>query len=133
MTRTFLIATGLLVAALAVGVNAQRTGGAGTGAAAPAGRGGAPAGNAANGRKHFVSYGCYQCHGYEGQGSTSTGPRLGPRPLPWAQLEKYVRAPTNQMPPYTTKVLSESDLADIYAFLQNQPQPTDVDRIPLLK
>ena len=67
MTRTFLFATGLFVAALAVGVGAQRDGGAGAAAGAPTGRGGAPAGNAANGRKHFVSYGCYQCHGYEGQ------------------------------------------------------------------
>ena len=29
--------------------------------------------------------------------------------------------------------LSDADLADIYAFLQNQPMPPDVDRIPLLK
>ncbi|HKC40136.1 MAG TPA: hypothetical protein VKC15_11385, partial [Gemmatimonadales bacterium] len=32
-----------------------------------------PAGNAANGRKLFVSFGCYQCHGYEAQGG-SAGP-----------------------------------------------------------
>jgi hypothetical protein len=37
------------------------------------------------------------------------------------------------MPPYTTKVLNDADLGDIYAFLQAQPQPLDVDRIPLLK
>ena len=132
MTRRYWIVTGLLVAALGAGVHAQREG-VPAAAAPQAGRGGAPAGNAANGRKLFVSNGCYQCHGYEAQGSTSTGPRLGPRPLPWAQLSKYVRAPTNQMPPYTTKVLSDADLADIYAFLQNQPMPPDVDRIPLLK
>jgi hypothetical protein len=29
----------------------------------------APAGNAPEGKKLFVSYGCYQCHGYEAQGS----------------------------------------------------------------
>lgn len=28
----------------------------------------APAGNAANGRKLFENYGCYQCHGREAQG-----------------------------------------------------------------
>jgi ubiquinol-cytochrome c reductase cytochrome c subunit len=81
----------------------------------------APTGNAANGRKLFASIGCYQCHGYEAQGSTATGPRLAPRPLPFPALSRYVRRPTGQMPPYTTKVLSDAELADIYAFLQAAP------------
>jgi ubiquinol-cytochrome c reductase cytochrome c subunit len=83
----------------------------------------APAGNATSGRKLFVSAGCYQCHGYEAQGSTATGPRLGPRPLPFAALSRYVRKPSGQMPPYTTKVVSDTELADIYAFLQSLPPP----------
>jgi mono/diheme cytochrome c family protein len=82
-----------------------------------------PPGSAANGRKLFVSVGCYQCHGYEAQGSTATGPRLGPRPLPLAALSRYVRKPAGQMPPYTAKVLSDAELADIYAFLQSLPPP----------
>ena len=81
----------------------------------------APAGNATNGRKLFATIGCYQCHGYEAQGSTATGPRLAPRPLPFPALSRYVRRPTGQMPPYTTKVLSDAELADIYAFLQAAP------------
>jgi ubiquinol-cytochrome c reductase cytochrome c subunit len=81
----------------------------------------APGGNAANGRKLFASIGCYQCHGYEAQGSTATGPRLAPRPLPFPALSRYVRRPTGQMPPYTTKVLSDAELTDIYAFLQAAP------------
>jgi len=84
----------------------------------------APAGNAVNGRKLFVSVGCYQCHGYEAQGSTATGPRLGPRPLPFAALSRYVRRPSGQMPPYTAKVVSDAELADVYAFLQSLPAPT---------
>jgi ubiquinol-cytochrome c reductase cytochrome c subunit len=81
----------------------------------------APAGNATNGKKLFASIGCYQCHGYEAQGSTATGPRLAPRPLPFAALSRYVRRPTGQMPPYTTKVVSDAELADIYAFLVSVP------------
>lgn len=92
-----------------------------------------PPGNAEEGRKLFVSYGCYQCHGYEGQGSSATGPRLGPRPAPYAYFSNYVRRPTNQMPPYTDKVVSDTDLANIYAFLQSRPAPPAVDNIPLLK
>jgi ubiquinol-cytochrome c reductase cytochrome c subunit len=91
-----------------------------------------PQGNAANGRKLFVSFGCYQCHGYEAQGG-SAGPRLAPRPIPYAQLMKYVRHPTNEMPPFTEKVVKDSELTDIYAFLRAQPAAPDVDKIPLLK
>jgi hypothetical protein len=36
------------------------------------------------------------------------------------------------MPPYTAKVVSENDLADIYAFLQSVKQPPSVKEIPLL-
>ena len=92
----------------------------------------APAGNATNGRKLFVSFGCYQCHGYEAQGG-SAGPRLAPRPIAYAQLMKYVRHPTGEMPPFTEKIVKDMELMDIYAFLRAQPAPPDVDKIPLLK
>ena len=36
------------------------------------------------------------------------------------------------MPPYTSKVVSDSEMADIYAFLQSLPQPPAVKDIPLL-
>ena len=91
-----------------------------------------PAGNAANGRKLFVSFGCYQCHGYEAQGG-SAGPRLAPRPIAYAQFMKYVRHPTNEMPPFTEKIVKDAELNDVYAFLRAQPAPPDLDKIPLLK
>lgn len=90
----------------------------------------APAGNAEAGKKLFVSYGCYQCHGYEAQGAT-TGPRLGPRPIAFAAFSRYVRQPTGQMPPYTVKVVTDADLANIYAFIAARSAPPQ--NIPLLK
>jgi ubiquinol-cytochrome c reductase cytochrome c subunit len=92
----------------------------------------APPGNAQNGRKLFENYGCYQCHGREAQGGLGTGPRLGPKPIAFAQVQRYIRQPTGQMPPYTAKVVSDQDLADIYAFLQSVKQPPPVKEIPLL-
>jgi mono/diheme cytochrome c family protein len=92
-----------------------------------------PAGDAKNGRKLFAADGCYQCHGYEAQGASPTGPRLGPRPIAFAAFSKYVRQPTGQMPPYTSKVVTDAALADIYAFLQSLPAPPAPDTIPLLK
>jgi ubiquinol-cytochrome c reductase cytochrome c subunit len=92
-----------------------------------------PAGNAQEGKKLFVSYGCYQCHGYEAQGSSATGPRLGPRPIAFTAFSRYVRQPTGQMPPYTAKVVSDMELADIYAYVGGRPAPPPVQSIPLLK
>ncbi|HEY1241666.1 MAG TPA: cytochrome c [Bryobacteraceae bacterium] len=88
--------------------------------------------NAQNGRKLFARVGCYQCHQYEAQGAAATGPRLGPRPIPFANFTKYVRQPTGQMPPYTAKVVKDAELADIYAFLQSLPEPRPAKDIPLL-
>jgi mono/diheme cytochrome c family protein len=98
---------------------------------APASQAGEPTGNAANGKKLFLAYGCYQCHGYEGQGA-STGPRIGPPPLSLAFLISYVRHPTGQMPPYTEKVVPDQDLTDIFAYLKAKPQAARASSIPLL-
>jgi ubiquinol-cytochrome c reductase cytochrome c subunit len=92
----------------------------------------APPGNAQTGRKLFENYGCYQCHGREAQGGLGTGPRLGPKPIAFGAVQRYIRQPTGQMPPYTAKVVSDQDLADIYAFLQSVKQPPAVKEIPLL-
>lgn len=82
------------------------------------------------GKKLFISYGCYECHGRAAQGGV--GPRLGPDPLPLAFIEKYVRHPTASMPPYTEKTVSDKDLADIYAYLKSLPEPPKANDIPLL-
>lgn len=91
----------------------------------------APAGDAENGRTIFVTRGCYQCHNYEGQGG-SAGARLAPNPLPYRGFQAYVRAPRGEMPPYPAKILSDQDLADIYAFLRSRPRPPALATIPLL-
>jgi mono/diheme cytochrome c family protein len=93
----------------------------------------APAGNAENGKKIFNKNGCYECHGREGQGSTMTGPRIAPDPIAFDVLSRYIRKPTGEMPPYTAKVVSDQELADIYAFLQSRPHPPAAKATALLK
>ena len=92
-----------------------------------------PAGNAQNGKKLYTSYGCFECHGHQAEGTSVGGPRLGPKPISFSAFTRYVRQPTGQMPPFTIKVTSDTDLADIYAFLQSLPQPPKSDSIPALK
>ena len=88
-------------------------------------------GNADNGKKLFAAYGCFECHGRQGAGA-STGPRIGPPAISFAAVLRYVRAPSGQMPPYTAKVVSDQDLADIYAYLKSFPLPARAKDIPLL-
>jgi len=92
-----------------------------------------PAGNAENGKKLFMSDGCYECHGRMGQGAAQTGAaRIGPPQLSFEGFQSYVRNPKNQMPPYTSKALPDQDLADIYAYLKSIPMPPKGKDIPLL-
>jgi mono/diheme cytochrome c family protein len=37
------------------------------------------------------------------------------------------------MPPYTAKVVSDQQAADIFAYLQSLPKPPAVENVPLLK
>jgi mono/diheme cytochrome c family protein len=92
-----------------------------------------PAGNSQNGKKLFTSYGCFECHGHQAEGTSVGGPRLGPNPILFSAFVRYIRQPTGQMPPFTIKVTSAADLADIYAFLQSLPLPPKADSIPALK
>jgi mono/diheme cytochrome c family protein len=89
------------------------------------------AGNLERGKKLFVDDGCWQCHGRAAQGGV--GPRLGPHPLPLNAIITYIRQPAAEMPPYTAKVISDAEIADIYAFLNSLPDPPKVDSIAILK
>ncbi len=91
-----------------------------------------PAGDAVRGKLIYSSHGCYECHGGQGQGSTLSGPRVGPDPVPFPVFLAYLRQPAGQMPPYSTKIISDADLANIYAFLASLPKPASAQSIRLL-
>jgi mono/diheme cytochrome c family protein len=92
---------------------------------------GAPRGDAAAGKKLFETIGCFECHGYAGQGG-GAGPKLIDPPV-WEAFIVQLRTPRQQMPPYTARVLSDQQAADIYAHLQTLPKPADPATIPLLR
>jgi ubiquinol-cytochrome c reductase cytochrome c subunit len=91
----------------------------------------AMAASAEKGKIAFARHGCWQCHGYEGQGGV-TGKRLAPDPLPFETLSAFVRTTSGAMPPYREQILSGEDLEDIYAYLQSIPKGVDPKNIPLL-
>jgi mono/diheme cytochrome c family protein len=92
----------------------------------------APPGNAEKGKKLFVERGCWQCHGLAAQGGGIAGPRLAGRVLLWPAFSRSVRRPAEEMAPYTEKMLPETEMADIYAWLKAIPQPPAVSSIPQL-
>ncbi|MSO20026.1 MAG: cytochrome c [Acidobacteria bacterium] len=86
----------------------------------------------AKGKQNFVTYACFACHGYSGQGA-ETGPRIDTSRRTLSAFVSYVRKPGRAMPPFRTQSqISDSALAEIYAFLKSVPPPPDPNSIPLL-
>jgi mono/diheme cytochrome c family protein len=94
------------------------------------GQASALAASAEKGKSEFLQHGCWQCHGYQGQGGV--GPKLAPNPIPFDTLSNFVRTTNRQMPPFSKQILSDEDLADIYSYLQSVPKAPDPGSIPLL-
>jgi ubiquinol-cytochrome c reductase cytochrome c subunit len=91
-----------------------------------------PDGDVNNGRALFVKIGCYQCHGYAGQGGVA-GARLAGLSYKAPDLIRYVRRPPGEMPAYPAKVVSDQELTDIYAYIRTLPARKPVSEIPLLE
>ena len=79
-------------------------------------------------RALYVGYGCYQCHGYEGQGGEAL--RIAPTAYPFDTFAERVRRPPNEMPAYALEVLSDADLEAIYRYVRSRAEPTV--ELPLL-
>lgn len=98
-----------------------------------------PTGDKAEGFKLFLRYGCFQCHGTVGQGAAVRfGPKIAPDPISFAAFRHQLRNPHNPiqtytpMPVYTQKILTEQQVADIYAYLKSIPPAKKAADIPLL-
>ena len=90
-----------------------------------------PTGNAQAGKDLFLRYSCYACHGYDGHGGA--GARLVPLPMTAARFTAYIRNPPRpQMPAYSTTLLSDAQLADVWAYIKSMPASPDAKDIPLL-
>jgi len=59
--------------------------------------------------------------------------RLAQTRLPFAAFSAFVRnPPSGSMPPFRAKVMSDQELADVYAYIKTFPEPKPVKDIPLL-
>jgi mono/diheme cytochrome c family protein len=94
----------------------------------------APQGDAANGKRIFLKEACFTCHGRVGEGGAYNGPApiLAHTALPFDAFKGQIRNPINDMPAFSSAVLSDKDIADIYAFVQTLPGPSSPKSIPIL-
>ena len=95
----------------------------------------APPGNAVEGKRLYLAVGCFECHGRAGQGGAMNGPApiLAKTAMPFDGFKGQLRQPANDMPAYTEKVMSEQQIADIYAFLQTLPGPRPTKDMAIFK
>jgi len=89
-------------------------------------------GDPAEGKRLFLTYGCYQCHGTTGAGGGMAGPRLAPDPLPLEGVKAKLRTASGRMPVYTAALVTDAQIADIVAYLQSIPSGKPARDIPLL-
>ena len=94
----------------------------------------APPGDAVNGKRVYLADGCFTCHGRIGEGGNYYGltPILAKTELPFEGFKQQLRDPSRVMPPFPEAVLSDKEVADIYAFLQTLPGKRPVKDFPLL-
>ena len=91
-------------------------------------------GDVANGKRLYLADGCFTCHGRAGQGGAYTGPApaLARTGLPFDGFKAQIRDPSDNMPAYSDAVLSDKDIADIYAFVESLPAGRSAKDISIL-
>ena len=93
---------------------------------------GAPNGNAANGKKLFETIGCFECHGYAGQGGAA-GPKLIEPPA-WEDEVVVAEATTVESavaePEAPTPVVTDTAAADAAATDPEAPASATTPETP---
>jgi mono/diheme cytochrome c family protein len=90
-------------------------------------------GDAVEGKRVYLAVGCYLCHGRAGQGGAMNGPApiLAKTQLPLEGFKFQLRQPINDMPAYSEALMSDKQVADIYAFVQSLPGPRPTKDMPI--
>jgi mono/diheme cytochrome c family protein len=94
----------------------------------------APPGDVAKGKQLYLAQGCFTCHGRSGQGGALNGPApsLAKTEMPFEGFAGQLREPAKDMPAYSKALLSDQDVADIYAYVESLPGPRSPKDIPIL-
>ena len=88
-----------------------------------------PGSSDAEGRELYLSYQCWQCHGYEGQGGGAA--RIASTAYSFEAFARVVRHP-DLMPAYPRNLLRDDKLRLIYDYVRSMPEPPPLEDIPAL-
>jgi mono/diheme cytochrome c family protein len=93
-----------------------------------------PAGDAVNGKRLYLAT-CFACHGRSGQGGAMNGPApiLARTAMPFDGFKAQLREPISDMPAYSEAVMSDQQIADIYAFVETLPGPLPAKDMAIFK
>jgi mono/diheme cytochrome c family protein len=93
-----------------------------------------PAGDAANGKRLYLAT-CFACHGRSGQGGAMNGPApiLARTAMPFDGFKAQLRDPSSDMPAYSEAVMSDQQIADVYAFVETLPGPLPAKDMAIFK
>jgi mono/diheme cytochrome c family protein len=93
-----------------------------------------PPGNATDGKRLYLAT-CFACHGRSGQGGAMNGPApiLARTAMPFDGFKAQLRQPISDMPAYSEAVMSDQQIADIYAFVETLPGPLPVKDMAIFK
>ena len=80
--------------------------------------------DSANGQELFFANGCNVCHGDNGQGGI--GPTLASTNFTLDQVISRYRSPRGVMPIFSEDRVPDTNVADIYAWLQTLPLPNTI-------
>ncbi len=82
------------------------------------------------GRELYLSFQCWQCHGYEGQGGAAA--RIASISYPVEAFARFLRNP-KVMPAYPPSMLSDDEVRLIYDYVRSIPEPPALEDIPALR
>ena len=87
---------------------------------------------AEKGKQLYMTIGCQACHGRTAQG-VGGNRKLAPKPISLAAAITYIRKPAGQMIAYGPKILSDAEIADMWAYLQTIPDNPAPASVAILK
>ena len=92
----------------------------------------APKGSSERGKRLYIDLACHSCHGTHAQGGGRGSEPPIPLGYPWAGFLNQLRKPRLDMPAYEEKLVSNQDVADMYAYftaLKSAPAAKDIPQL----
>jgi mono/diheme cytochrome c family protein len=93
----------------------------------------APKGSAERGKRLYIDLNCHSCHGTHGQGGGRGSEPTIPAGYPWQGFFNQLRKPRLDMPAYEEKLVSNQEVADMFAYFSSLKAAPAAKDLPQLR